>query len=104
MNSLASSLLLELQDCVSEERSLSADSFPQDTILEEEQGVSWVSSTFDGLHLINIFEVSEGRAPPSFIASGHSDGGVVVFVGGPWGSRDAAEASFGEIDEEWARL
>lgn len=104
MKALIASLLSELEDFVSKELSLSADDFPQDTLLDDDQVVSWVSSTFDGLNMINIYEISEPGASPRYIASGHSDGGVVIFAAGPWDSLDAAEASFGYIDEEWTRL
>lgn len=104
MKSLVTSLLSELEDFVSKELSLSADDFPQDTNLDDEQIVSWVSSTFDGLHMINIYEVSTPGASPRYIASGHSDGGVVIFAAGPWDSLDTAEESFGDIPEEWTHL
>jgi hypothetical protein len=104
MKSLVASLLSELEERVSKELSLSADQFPEDTLLEDDEEVSWVSSTFDGLNMINIYEIGEPGASPRYIASGHSDGGVVVFAAGPWDSLDAAEASFGDIEEDWTRL
>ena len=104
MKSLIVALLSELDEHVSKRNSLSADQFPEDTLLDDDQKVSWVSSTFDGLHLINIYEVSAPGASPRYIASGHSDGGVVNFAAGPWDSLNAAEASFGDILEGWTRL
>lgn len=104
MKSLVASLLSELDHCVSEELCLSAADFPQDTPLEDDQDVTWVSSTVDRFHMINIYKVSARGASPLYIGSGHSDGGVVVFAAGPWNSLDAAEASFGDIPEEWTRL
>lgn len=77
--------------------------FPQDTPVNSSQSVSWISSVFDGLHLVNIYRVSEDGSD-TFIGSSHSDGRVVVQAFGPWTSLESAEMSFGELEETWTRL
>lgn len=103
MNDLVAALLGELEEAISIGLSLGADDFPQDTSINPDQSVSWVSSVFDGSYLVNIFKVSESGTH-NFIGSSHSDGGAVVKAHGPWSSLESAEASFGELEEEWTRL
>jgi hypothetical protein len=91
----------ELSSLVRSEYSFGGPDFPVDAMLDDGQSVEWVSSCFiDGL-LENIYCVSAPNEPTVYISSSHSDGGVVVFHGGPWNSLDEAKSAHESGDEEW---
>lgn len=94
----------ELFSLVRNESSFGGPDFPIDTFLEEGQSVEWVSSCFiEGL-LENIYCISAPDEPIVYISSSHSDGGVVVFHGGPWKSLDEAKEAHGNGEEEWSDI
>lgn len=81
---------------------LRADDFPLDIELGEYEFCKWVSSTFDGTSLVNVFEVQSAGEEVQYLAVWCSDGGVVVGFGGPWQSLSHAEANFRTL-EGWTR-
>jgi len=98
-----SALLAEAKAYVADESSVSATDFPLDTELKAGQKVDWVSSTFDGFHLINVFAVIEQNSGTRFLALSHGNDGIVECVDGPFNSLDAAEAYY-TTQEGWTRL
>jgi hypothetical protein len=98
-----SALLAEANAYVANDISVSATDFPKDFDLTSDQRVDWVSSTFDGHHLINIFAVTEQRSIIGFLALRHGDYGIVEQVDGPFGGLDEAEAYF-DIGGSWTRV
>lgn len=102
-NELVSRLIQEVNGLIDDERSSGGDDFPVETGLRENEQVVWVSSTFDGLSLVNVFEVRCASQPTQFIALSHSDGGVVICYDGPWASLEDAQASF-TTEEGWTTI
>ena len=98
-----SALPAEAKACVADEISVSATDFPLDTELKTGQKVDWVSSTFDGLYLINVFAVTEEGSRTRFLALSHGDDGILACVDGPFNSLDAAEANY-TTQEVWTQL
>ena len=102
-NELVSKLIQEAQGLIDGEESPGGDDFPMETELRENEQVVWVSSTFDGFALVNVFEVRCVSQPTQFIALSHSDGGVVFRYDGPWASLEDAQASF-TTEEGWTTI
>ena len=96
-------LLAEAKTYVADEISVSATDFPLDTELKTGQKVDWVSSTFDGRHLINVFAVTEQSSRTRFLALSHGNEGIVECVDGPFNSLDATEAYY-TTQEGWTRV
>lgn len=100
---LMPALLADANACVADAVCLSAADFPQNTDLASDQAVHWVSSSFDGHFLINIFAVIDRHLVIGFVALRHGDGGVVLFVDGPFDQLDQAEAHY-QTAEGWTRI
>ena len=64
--------------------------------------MEWISSCFiEGL-LENIYCVSAPSEPTVYISSSHSDGGVVVFYGGPWKGSNEVKSAHPSGGEVWS--
>jgi hypothetical protein len=74
----------ELKSLIKLEASLSSEEFPIDTEIENGESVTLIYSQFEDGLLEHIYSVAEKDGSVSYISSSHSDGGVVVFQGGPW--------------------
>lgn len=101
-NQLVLRLFQEASDLINGEESSGGDNSPSETELNDNEEVVWVSSTFDGSALINVFEVCSPSQTNQYIALAHSDGGVVVSCLGPWASLPDAEANFDT--DRWKRI
>ena len=102
--SLMKILQKELNSLIAKEYSFGAEDFPVDTLLEYNHSVEWVAQNFIDLHLVNVYCVKSPNETTEYIATLHSDGGVIVFHAGPWKSLAKAKAAFGSSDEEWTDL
>lgn len=97
---LVDALLDELRDFKRRGVSLSADDFPVDVEVTDEQSVEWASSTFSDGSLINLYRVAD-ESDESVIASVHTKAGVVIDFDGPWDTLDEAKEAFDPVEEDW---
>jgi hypothetical protein len=100
---LVEQLLKELDVAIADEQSLDPFSFPEDTLLISGQSVVPVVATFVDGKMANIYKVTELGRSDKFISTSQSDGGIVVFRGGPWRSLKKAKLSFGHAPQGWTR-
>ena len=98
---LCTRLLEELNDCIENERDFDCTIFPEDTRLEENEKVDWITQTFIEPHMINIYQVTDSKGSTNYISSDHGDGGIVVGAGGPWSTVTQAKNAYGEAPEGW---
>jgi len=97
---LIDALLDELRDFKRRSVSLSADDFPVDVEVNDQQTVEWASSTFSDGVLINLYRVAD-ESDEAIIASVHGKGGVVVDFDGPWDTLEEAKEAFDPVEEDW---
>jgi hypothetical protein len=71
----------ELVSLIKIEYSFAGEDFPIDTLLEDGENVTLVSSTFEDNLLENVYCIEEINGSVAYLCSSHSDGGVVVFGG-----------------------
>ena len=100
---LVAALLAEAKSCADNEVAFCAEDFPQETELQTGQEVTWVSSTFDGLNLVNVYSVTDLGERPLFLGLSFGDGGVLVGADGPFQSLQETEAQY-ESPEGWTRV
>ena len=98
---LVSKLLAELEECIANESDCYCTDFPEDTVLEDDESVNWITQTFIEPHTINIYEVTDAKELVRYISSDHSDGGIVIRAGGPWRTLKAAKRAYGKAPERW---
>ena len=103
-NATATRLLEALHEARRDEEEMSGDEVPDVIELEDGESVEWVASTYANERLINLFVCRAEGEPATVLATEHGDRGVVQSVDGPWGSVEAAKASYGRVPEGWSDL
>ena len=103
-NATAARLLEALHEARRDEEEMSGDEVPDVIELEDGESVEWVASTYANERLINLFVCRAAGEPATVLATEHGDRGVVQSAGGPWGSVEAAKASYGRVPEGWSDL
>lgn len=101
MNATARKLSEFLDQAITCESPLSADEIPRSVDLAVDEEIEWVSSTFINPHLVNIFVCTAPTEPIQVLLTRHSDGGVIVFLEGPWESVLDAKCDVGPAVEGW---
>ena len=103
-NATAKRLLEALYEAMRGNEAMSGDDVPGVVELEDGEMVEWVASTYAHEQLLNLFVCRAEGEPETVLATEHSDRGVLQSVGGPWGSVEAAKASYGRVGEGWSDL
>ena len=103
-NATAKRLLEALHEACRSGEAMSGDEVPDLIELEEGEEVEWVASTYAHEQLINLFVCRAAGKPDTVLATEHGDRGVVQSMDGPWGSVEAAKASYGRVPEGWSDL
>ena len=71
-----------------------------DLSFSENKSVEWVSSTYNGSHMVNIFKCISLSEPICFVAIFQGDGGFIGYSEGPFASLHEAQ-SYIPTDEAW---
>ena len=103
-NATATRLLEALCEAMRGNEAMSGDDVPDVIELEDGEEVEWVASTYAHEQLINLFVCRAAGEPETLLATEHGDRGVLQSVDGPWGSVEAAKASYGPVPEGWSDL
>jgi hypothetical protein len=86
-NTTGEKLIAALSKAALDETSSDAEAVTDLVDLEQDEAMEWIASTY--MHeLINVFRCSCADAADAFVASYHSDGGVISGAAGPYASFD----------------
>lgn len=99
-NSAARELIFAVD---SADRLIESTQVAEDLSLSENESVEWVSSTYNGSHMVNIFKCISLSEPTCFVAIFQGDGGVIGYYEGPFESLDEAQNDI-PTNEGWTSM
>jgi uncharacterized protein YcaQ len=102
-NSTSKKLIEALSHAASNEIVCDAETVRDLVDLDEDETAEWVASTYANTEMINVFRCDASGAASAFVASYHSDGGVISGGGGPYSSFDDVVREIA-TDEGWTMV